>query len=459
MKGKFTKFKILIVMLIIIGMALVSIPINAATWTGEPNVSGELALTYGEDTTTALVPEEFIVCYEHSEYAVNLNTSNEIVTGITGHTLTVNPLKIGTDTITVVSNKGAGCTEWTDEQTIYTTQIDVTCTYPQSLIDVVTALNGEMTATSLNGENIYATPTLNSLDAIIDTKVDYDELNANQKALVDSLISDKSEYATFTDLYNATLDYIETLANNFINNVEENGLKGNTTATRANYQTIINAETAYNNLNQNVTEKIDDLLVNTYNSTDYSTLLANAKAYEFIAKYDIDYTDTLTKEMDEKMLSSQEEWETLDADVQTAVETIIGKDYETWMEAVQDDLDQRNAEEFVHKYDLYDYDATKFDETTLDETNEQEANRIVGEALTEYNTLTDNAKTKTTPIIGSNFETIAAEAQNYLDALEAKRFIDNNSLETEFPTTITQIKELLQIIYPYHPNYHDKVQR
>ena len=101
------------------------------------------------------------------------------------------------------------------------------------------------------------------------------------------------------------------------------------------------------------------------------------------------------------------------------------------MVTVQDNLDQRLAEEFVNYYNLENFD--------LDNLTEETANKIVGEIKNAYNGLNNNSKAKTAPIIGMTFEHLVDVAQDYLDEIAADKFITNNSLDKDLTKSVAKV--------------------
>lgn len=254
----------------------------------------------------------------------SLNTSN----GTTGgkEKLNVNVLKTGTQTINIVTTNNDG-DDWPTYPTInqYDNIVVVTSTYSTNFIAAANALgitfNEQNTLYYTDDINVYPT-NIDKFEGIIDAKDEYEALNAYEKQLIDSIIATKSSYTSYNSLYTAADNYLTSLANLFISGTTVNGLKGNVIPSKQNAQIIIDAETEYNGLKDIVKERVNDLLVDEYESVKYPRLLTYAKALKFVDTYKLDTKlGSLTKNIDIKILESQTEWDELDEEVQNAVES------------------------------------------------------------------------------------------------------------------------------------------
>ena len=371
----------------------------------------------------------------------SLNTSN----GTTGgkEKLNVNVLKTGTQTINIVTTNNDG-DDWPTYPTInqYDNIVVVTSTYSTNFIAAANALgitfNEQNTLYYTDDINVYPT-NIDKFEGIIDAKDEYEALNAYEKQLIDSIIATKSSYTSYNSLYTAADNYLTSLANLFISGTTVNGLKGNVIPSKQNAQIIIDAETEYNGLKDIVKERVNDLLVD-----EYPRLLTYAKALKFVDTYKLDTKlGSLTKNIDIKILESQTEWDELDEEVQNAVESFLSYSeeieekysYEIWMETVQNNYDQRIAEEFVNKYSLENYDLSIFEDFE-DTTHVDEANSILGSLNDEFNGYSEGIQEKIDSLVGTNWEFVTAEAQNYLDELAANEFVKENKLSEEYTEEI-----------------------
>lgn len=476
MKKKILKIS-LIILAIIIAFSLNNV--NAATSWGGSNKNLTLNVDYATNNTTGVIEIDIpatsdtsvagiLVGCPNNHYmisGVNLGSGN-IVTGwvqrskssetvYSGNAkLRINVGQTGTQQITIIAQDPGGNDWGTITSPTYNT-VTVVCSYSSAFRTAAEKLGITFSDnnTSYNLDNINVYPTnYDYFEAIIDAKASYDNLNSSEKATLNSWISSKSTYSTFDQMYTAADNYLTSLANAFVT-VD---LQNQTTATRNNYNTIINANTAWTNLKTKVQNRVKS------NFVDYPTLLVEAKAYQFIDTYNADNSNNpkLTKEVDKLILTSYPDaWNALDSDVKTRVWELIKNtnavngartssgvsDYPTWIAYVQDDLDLRNAEEFVNRNNLSNFDLNKFKVNNyidiVNEGNEELAKSIVGPVTTDYNTLNENAKSKsaTDTDMGSSFETIKTAAQNYLDAIDARNFINNNQLRTQFPASVDNL--------------------
>ena len=372
----------------------------------------------------------------------SLNTSNGTTNG--RERLNVNVLKTGTQTINIVTTNSGD--DWPAGINQYDNTVVVTGTYSTNFVAAATALgitfNENNTMYYADNINVYPTD-IDHFEAIINALDEYNALNAYEKQLLDSIIATSSDYANYSALYTAADNYLTTLANLFILNSSVNGLKGEVVAVKENAQTIIDAETEYNGLKDIVKNRVNDRLENVYESVDYPTLLIKAKALKFIDTYSLDTKlANLTKNIDTVILSSQDEWNELDEDVQNAVESYLYYDesiaekysYETWIDTVQDNYDQRIAEEFVNKYDLENYDTTIFEDFD-DDSYVETANYVIG-LNPEYSEYTEEIQNKIDALVGTDWVNVISKAQNYLDELEAKKFVADNKLSDEYTEEI-----------------------
>lgn len=379
--------------------------------------------------------------------------------------LNVNVGQTGVQYVTVTASYW-GSNDWGSIPSPSYNSITVICSYSAALRTAgeklgVTFSNSN---TVYNIDNINVFPeNLDKFEDIIEAKALYDNLNSCEKALIDSWISTKSSYSNFTALYNAANAYLTSLANAFVTT----DLQNETVATRTNYETIINANTAWTNLKTIVKNKVISDFVN------YPDLLISAEAYKFIDTYNVDNSNNaqLTKEVDKLILTSYPDaWNELSNDVQARVWSLIENtnavkgavtsagvtNFAEWIEYVQNDLDLRYAEEFVNRNNLSNFDLTKFEVNNnidiVNEGNSELAESIVGAVSEDYDSLNDNAKAKTATDtdMGTSFETIKSAAQNYLDSLSARSFINDNKLKTAYPETVEaltldEINELEEI--------------
>lgn len=384
----------------------------------------------------------------------SLNTSN----GTTNQRerLDVNVLKTGTQTVNILTTNTGD--DWPTNPTVnqYDNVVVVKSTYSTNFIAAANALGITLNEenTLYYTDNINVNPTnIDYFEGIIDAKDEYEALNAYEKQLIDSIIASKSSYTDYNSLYTAADNYLTSLANLFINGANVNGLKGEVIPTKENAQTIIDAETEYNGLKEIVKERVNELLVDEYESVEYSRLLTYAKALKFVDTYKLDTKlASLTKNIDITILNSEEEWDELSEEVQEAVEFFIYSDeeipskysYEIWMETVQNNYDQRIAEEFVNKYSLENYDLSIFEDYE-DTSYVDEANRILGSLTDEYSGYSEGIQEKIDSLVGNDWELVTDVAQNYLDELAANEFVKENKLNEEYTeeiaTNIVNLKD------------------
>ena len=427
---------------IIISIAVIAISLllqtknsSAAAWNNH-----NLTIIYGENTTSidisSHVDNQLSGTHvgDHTatscvDYTINnCNTGSKTITGYSSYYVTVNPLAVGSQEITVTTKSSAACLQssWGP----CTTVLNISCEYSQSLQNVVKKLGGTMNNYTYSTTNMFSNVAASNVEAIYEAKSMYEALTSNEQKLVDSLINSKGVYATYSALYNGAEEYITNLATAFRNESLKRTDNWNIKATPANYKTIKDAATAYNNLTVRVQNKVNSLLnaATSAATPSYPSLLNDAKAIEFIYtnKINTPVVD-LTKEIDETILNSKTAWNDLSAEVQNRVNNWLkanndngDKTYAEWMETVQNNLDQRNAEIFTSTYNLKDFDENNMSEDI--------ANKIVNEIASEYNKLNENTQKKADTIIGMNFKTLKADAQYYLDDLAAEKFVTENKL-------------------------------
>ena len=362
------------------------------------------------------------------DYTVNnCNTGSKTVTGYNSYNITVNSSAVGTQQITVETKKATNCglADWGP----ISTTLNISCEYSTSLQAVVAKLGGIMDKYTYNTTNMFTTVTASNVEAIYEAKNMYDALTTKEKALVDSLINSKGTYTSYTALYDGAETYITNLATSFRNeslntdtwNIEatvENYKTIEDAATTYNNLTV-RVKTKVNTL----------LTIGTSSNTTYPSLLNDAKAIDFIHTNKIDTpVINLTKEIDETILNSETAWNNLLTEVKDIVNSWLkdnndnGDDtYEEWMATVQNNLDQRNAEIFTSAFNLKDFEESNITEDI--------AKQIVNEAAKEYDKLNNNAQNKADAIIGIDFEDLKDHAQYYLDDLAAEKFVTENKLK------------------------------
>lgn len=423
-------FKIIIsIAVIAISLLLQTKNSSAAAWNNH-----NLTIIYGENTTSIDISSHVDnqVSGDHTatgcvDYTVNnCNTGSKTITEYYSYYVTVDSLAVGTQQITVVTKKTDGCQQ--ESWGPLTTILNISCEYSQSLQNVVKKLGGTMDNYTYSTTNMFSNVTASNVEAIYEAKSMYEALTTNEKNLVDSLINSKGIFATYDALYNGAEAYITNLATTFRNESLKRTDNWNIEATVENYKTIKDAATAYDNLTVRVKNKVNSLLNAATVNTSYPSLLNDAKAIEFIHTNKIDTpVINLTKEIDETILNSKTAWNDLSAEVQNRVNNWLkanndngDKTYAEWMETVQNNLDQRNAEIFTSTYNLKDFDES--------DMSEDIANKIVNEIASEYNKLNENTQNKADAIIETPFETLKADAQYYLDDLAAEKFVTENKL-------------------------------
>ena len=430
MQKKILKRFSISIAVIAISLLLLTTISSAATWNNH-----NLTIIYGENVTSIdvsnhvddkLQDNHTIGCVDYT--VNNCNTGSKTVTGYNSYNITVNSSAVGEQQITVETKKAAGCglDDWGPISTI----LNISCEYSTSLQAVVAKLGGTMDKYTYNTTNMFTTVTASNVEAIYEAKSMYDNLTANEKALVDSLINSKGIYTSYTALYDGAETYITNLATTFRNESLKRTDNWNIEATVDNFKTIEEAATAYNNLTVRVKTKVNTLLTTgTASITTYPSLLNDAKAIDFIHTNKIDTpVVNLTKEIDETILNSETAWNNLATEVKDIVNSWLknnndnGDDtYEKWMATVQNNLDQRNAEIFTSAFNLKDFEKSNITEDI--------AKKIVNEIADEYDKLNNNAQNKADAIIGTDFEDLKDYAQDYLDDLAAEKFVTENKLK------------------------------
>lgn len=435
MQKKILKKISISIAVIVISLLLQTTISRAATWDGK-----KLTIIYGEDVTSIDVSghvsvNEQITGDAHTvndcvSYTVNnCNTNSKTVTGYNSHYITVNSLAVGEQEVTVATRKNNTCDlgDWGPINTV----LNISCEYSASLQAVVTKLGGTMNKYTYSTTNMITTVTANNVETVYEAKSMYDNLSEKERSLVDSLINSKGIYATYRDLYNGAEEYITSLATAFRNDSLKKTDNWNIVATKENYKTIEEAATAYNNLTTRVQNKVNYLLNATATGTTYPSLLSDAKTIDFIHTNKIDTRVVdLTKEIDETILNSKTAWNALTQEIKDKVNAWLKSNndnndetYEQWIETVQNNLDQRNAEIFTTTYNLKNFNKN--------DITEDIAEKIVDVISKEYDKLNENAQNKADAIIGINFEDLKDYAQGYLDNLAAEEFINENKLNDE----------------------------
>ena len=435
MQKKILKKISISIAVIVISLLLQTTISRAATWNGK-----NLTIIYGEDVTSINVSghvsvNEQITGNQHTvtdcvRYTVNnCNTKSKTVTGYNSYYITVNSLAVGEQEVTVATSWDGICNlgNWGPIFTV----LNISCEYSASLQAVVTKLGGTMNKYTYDTANMITTVTANNVETVYEAKSMYDNLSAKEKALVDSLINSKNIYATYTDLYNGAEEYITSLATAFRNDSLKKTDNWNIVATKENYKTIEEAATVYNNLTTRVQNKVNYLLNAAAIGTTYPSLLSDAKTIDFIHTNKIDTRVVdLTKEIDETILNSKTAWNALTQEIKNKVNAWLKSNndnndetYEQWIETVQNNLDQRNAEIFTTTYNLKNFNK--------DDITEDIAEKIVDVISKEYDKLNENAQNKADAIIGINFEDLKDYAQGYLDNLAAEEFVNENKLNDD----------------------------
>ena len=418
MKNKTLKLVLILILTIGLALSLTNIVNADVSWDNTT-----LTVPYG-DSTTSISLEEHI----NRTNAAN-NMDRHSILSTSGLSILTNIPNQYYSNINVDSTAGIGEQEITirfepnqgsfypSYSSSYYTTITVYCEGSQNLKTVIEGLNGSMANLhTLNTDNVFTTLdglSVNQIGAIADNLSQYDSLNDAEKALVDDIVSnsfttDPYAYSNYTQLANGAEAYLRALANQFIKNELEpsySSIDYNLEATSENAKTIINAENAYDNLAPRIKDLVNSLL-----STDYPTLLLNAKAINFVDKYDINASE-LSIETDNKILDSKDEWETLSDDVKNLVEGIINNSYEDRMNEVQDDLNHRLAEEFIANH------LTLDDGTVIVEANNSNYKKILG-ALDDYNALSDEVKQIVNDILTDLGNTTYPQLLEWAQALE-----------------------------------------
>ncbi|MBQ3415787.1 MAG: hypothetical protein IJH39_10740 [Clostridia bacterium] len=506
------KKKSLLIALILIVMISITTSVNAATWQGQTTTGSTvnqtrtvtgvtLYLTYGEVdgsgnlitrvsiplSTDENTPGTVKAGCSANHYTMSLDNAeaNGVVTGLDstqtqngGEKLIVNALKTGTQTVHIITRNTGN--DWPAGVEAYDNTVNVISYYSTNFQNAASALditfNGNNTVYYSENMNIYPEDN-NKFEAILNAKSKYNALNAYEKQRLDSIIASASNgtYANYNELYNVADNYLTSLARTFITSTSVNGLKGNTVANKDNCETIINAQTEYNNLKNIVKDRVNLILTSEpsatyggYSSVDYPTLLVNAKAYKFIKTYIIDTPDVnLSKINDEKILDSEinsdYKWSDLDSDVKSTVDSIltsaVGRNYASQIAYVRNHLEQTIADTFVDNIFLANYEelaGTKslrnYNKNTalnqeVTDIYEDLAKKITGDVDTEYNSIASNPYVNETSlkqkidneIANSDYASILGAAQDYLaDLEEARNFVAEHKLNDELTTEIAE---------------------